>query len=309
MTKKVTYLKDVSFDFEKEDGYAPHLAYTTPASGGAATGLNKPLLLKADTPAITPESLELMKAAKEIRIELSMEEFLRKFMGMYWDDANILAGILGYESYYNESKEVAKEAIESELDGFTLLKSLKTEADFYSLELESQLKVLKVQQDFETALEGTQSEERSLTKNKVPLNNKTLNGDNMPDTLKVEDLVKSVQSLEDALQIEKSAREALEAKEDSRLENAFIKKAKDLGFVEDPEKFGKLLKSMESEGDALEVLEVLEKASEAITKAEGDLFEQASVTGETIVDDEDITKAKTATRKALRAQLGIEGDE
>lgn len=309
---KITYLKDVTFDFEEENGFAPHVSYTTPSVGGAASGLNQAILFKSNEDVkITPETLDILKAAKEIRIEMSMEEFLRKFFDLWYDDAAILAKLLGFESSLDSDEEDSYEDyIEEKLSAFTILKSLKEgKSDFFNLDCQDQIAVLKVQELFEKRLsEGTipNTEASNAGANagvSVEKHNNPV-GDKMTDkTVELETLQKSLSDLQKALDTERKAREALEAKEEARIEKAFIEKAQGYAFVEDADAFGKLLKGMKEE-DAVTVLAILEKANEAIKNADANLFKQVSVTGEA-EDKETIEKAKEATRAALKKQLNL----
>jgi hypothetical protein len=307
------WLKDVSFDFEKDEKshLGGHLSYTTKYTGGAASGLNSPLLLKSEDIRMTKESLDLLKATKEIRIEMSMEDFLRKIMGMYYEEAAMLAKLLGYSSTIDEENEVTsyQEIIEEKLDSITILKSLKSEEDFYKLNYKDQLKVISTQEDFEKALsEGDSSDRNKNQETKVSKSKNDLDGEDMSEE-KYDDLVKSVESLEKALKLEKEAREALERKEQERIEKAFIAKAKEYSFIENEkaEEFGKILKSLKDE-DSLTILEILEKAKQKLEDSDKEMFSQTSVSGQA-EDSEEISKSKKATREALKKSLGIKEGE
>jgi len=146
LTKK-TYLKGIQFDFDAEDGkLGGHIAFCTPAVGGPASGLTSAVLLKSEKSdiKITPESFNLMKAAKEIRVEMSFEEFVKRFFHLWGDDAALLAKILGYESSVDEEvgeeykswEEKRKEELKEKVESFTVLKSLHNkEKDFFALDL------------------------------------------------------------------------------------------------------------------------------------------------------------------------------
>lgn len=68
MNKPKKLLKDVTFDWEPEDDkdLGAHLAYTLDIQGGAASGYNKPLLLKSEKPEVTPE---IIKSLEELGID------------------------------------------------------------------------------------------------------------------------------------------------------------------------------------------------------------------------------------------------
>jgi len=325
-----TYLKDVTFDFEEEGGFFPHISYCTPAVGGAASGLNKAILLKATGVRITPESLELMKAAKEVRVEMSFEDFLSRFFSLWGEDAAVLAKLLGFESSIDEEmdeddswEERRKKRLEEKVEAVSILKALHTkEKDFFSLDLKEQKDVLAIQEKFEKGLQEIEvnkglSEGTNPSDAKVALNKKgdvddkdtKRVGEKMTEVNKdYQDLVKSVESLQKALDAEKTAREALEKKEEQRIEKAFIEKAKEFPFVEDAEAFGKILKSLDEEV-ALSILGILEKAKTSVEENEQVLFKQQSASGEAEELPEGIQKRKSATRDALKKQLKIDDGE
>ncbi len=71
--KPKTLLKDVTFDFDKDEKapLGPHLAYTLSIQGGSASGYNRALVFKAQDTNITEE---LLKALSDVGISLSLEE-------------------------------------------------------------------------------------------------------------------------------------------------------------------------------------------------------------------------------------------
>lgn len=99
MAKATRRLKN--FDFSGDNAA---VALVNEDQGGGANGY-KTLLMKA----------------KDVRVELSMEEFLRRFFDMWWDDAELLAGMLGYETEYGWEDEWGHPL----KDSVTLLKNVK----------------------------------------------------------------------------------------------------------------------------------------------------------------------------------------
>ena len=62
-------IKDVTFDFDKDETKCgPHIAYTLPSQGGAASGLNVGYLFKSDE-----VSEQTVKEAEEIQKAMSMK--------------------------------------------------------------------------------------------------------------------------------------------------------------------------------------------------------------------------------------------
>lgn len=94
-SKPQVFLEDVNFDFEKGDGgvsYDPHIAYTLPSQNGAASGLNKPFILKSDELEISEEDMETIDKIQEEVLKgynskrMRIERALRKAYPMMGDD-------------------------------------------------------------------------------------------------------------------------------------------------------------------------------------------------------------------------------
>ncbi|ENG6268465.1 hypothetical protein ABU553_002396 [Yersinia enterocolitica] len=77
--KPKTLLKDVTFDFDKDEKapLGPHLAYTLSIQGGSASGYNKALVFKAQDTNITEELLKALEIAgitlEEVEVETKEE--------------------------------------------------------------------------------------------------------------------------------------------------------------------------------------------------------------------------------------------
>ena len=106
------------FDFAKE-GAA--VALVGPSVGGPANGIPT-LVAKANN--FSPEFIQKMQ---QIQVTYELPDFLRKVMGMYYEDAEVLARMMGYvepekeEEDYNDWYE---NYIEEKLQSFTIIKSL-----------------------------------------------------------------------------------------------------------------------------------------------------------------------------------------
>lgn len=114
-------LSDISF--EKEGA---HVALTSREQGGPANGHDYALVLKANN-----FSEEFVQKMQQVKVTMELPEFLRKFFGMYGDDCEILAKMMGYEKP-DMQDEVEKESyedyIQSKMEAFEILKSAN-EAD------------------------------------------------------------------------------------------------------------------------------------------------------------------------------------
>lgn len=155
----------VTFDHENA-----HLASTHALQGGAANGWNTALLLKSDE-----NQEELIKALEQVSVKLSMEEFLRKFFGMYSDDAEVLTKLFGYETeheYHEKLEGDSEEEVQSYSDWYsewlaekvskvTLLE--KARDSLQDLTLDEKIKYLHLQASLEKSMEGMDVSEEAAT--------------------------------------------------------------------------------------------------------------------------------------------------
>ena len=179
MTDKVKAkrkLTDITFEHE-----GAHLALVHKAQGGAASGY-KTLVMKS----VDNRSPDFIEKASQVKVTLSLPDFLEKFFHVWGEDAELLATLFGYEPSEDESEEYStqsfwswyrekamehgavdswgdpitrptsqdrKEWVEDQLQGIEILKSAtlaKGSADFInSLTEEQYLGLLKDQQFIE----------------------------------------------------------------------------------------------------------------------------------------------------------------
>lgn len=127
--KKKAKRRLTNIDFSKEGA---HLAITSKSQGGAANSYNKALVMKSTS----KFSEEFFEKSAKIRVTMEICDFLQKFFGMYYEDAEVLARLLGLEEPEEEGEDSEEEPkvndyedyIQSKLEQFELLKSL-LEAD------------------------------------------------------------------------------------------------------------------------------------------------------------------------------------
>lgn len=106
------------FDFAKE-GAA--VALVGPSVGGPANGIPT-LIAKANN--FSPEFIQKMQ---QIQVTYELPDFLRKVMGMYYEDAELLARMMGYVEPEKEEEDYDdwyENYIEEKLQSFTIIKSL-----------------------------------------------------------------------------------------------------------------------------------------------------------------------------------------
>lgn len=131
---------------------------------------NRPvsLLMKSE---LSPDQLtkDVIKALRQVTLEISFEEYLRRFFDMWSCDAETLAFLLGFKTEWEEYLENCepenvdnyREFMEDRLSYITLLKAANDGKTDFTLEEEYEL--IKAQQQFEKALK-MQPEEKDLDK-------------------------------------------------------------------------------------------------------------------------------------------------
>lgn len=113
MTQKAKRkLSEISFDHE-----GAHLALCS-KSQGAANNWNKALIMKGHN--FSPEFIQKMQS---VQVTMPLPEFLQKFFGLWYEDAEILARLMGYVPEEKEDWDY-DDYIEERLSAFTILKSL-----------------------------------------------------------------------------------------------------------------------------------------------------------------------------------------
>lgn len=142
------------FDFNKED----HCVSLVGGSLGHAANGFKTLLIKASKP---EETIEVKKALEQITVTISMEEFLRKFFGLWSDEAELLTKLLGfeteYEAYKKEQEANGEEPwdyskyLEGKVSQFTIMKSMN-EGSIESITKSAFNDIVALQQKLEPAL-------------------------------------------------------------------------------------------------------------------------------------------------------------
>lgn len=148
-------------DFSKDGS---HLALVHKDQGGAANGYST-LIMKA-TDKYSPEFIQ---KATQVQVTLTFEEFLRKFFNMWYDEAEILATMLGMED--DEEESSYQDYVERQVSSFQILKSAyesENKVDFLSnLSEQDYLSVLETQEKIEKALAASPTIEPSEDKSKV----------------------------------------------------------------------------------------------------------------------------------------------
>ena len=170
-SRKKKVITDLSFEHD-----AGHVALVGPAVGGPANLQDYSLVLRS----ADGFTEELIEKASQIKVTLPIEQFLVKFFGMYYEDAEVLARAMGYttERQEYEAKEESEEEsddmdyedyIQARLETFEIMKVMNEESNpagyLCSLGAEDYIAFLQDQERIEKAFE----ESEKITKAKVSL--------------------------------------------------------------------------------------------------------------------------------------------
>ncbi|WYV99684.1 hypothetical protein Roomu2_00004 [Pseudomonas phage vB_PpuM-Roomu-2] len=141
-------LTDISFEHE-----GAHVALVGAMQGGAANG-HTTLITKATH--TIPEAV--IEKAKTVTVTMQFPEFLRKFFGLYYEDAEVLSVAMGYgKTEYPDTD--AKDWIDQRVESLGIMKSvyrsLDVEKALSELTPEQMLALKGDQEMLEKALEAT----------------------------------------------------------------------------------------------------------------------------------------------------------
>ena len=148
--KRVAKRRLTNIDFSQEGS---HLALVHKDQGGAASGYYT-LIMKATG----KYSDEFLQKAAQVQVTLSFEEFLRRFFGLWHEDAKVLASVLGMQDESDEDENWYKDYIEEQVEKFEILKSAheaENKVEFLSkLSEDDYLTLLQNQEMIEKALQN-----------------------------------------------------------------------------------------------------------------------------------------------------------
>lgn len=141
-------LSDISFQHE-----GAHVALVSKEQGGPANLHDYALVLKANK-----FSEEFVEKMQQVRVTMELPDFLRKFFGMYGDEVEILARMMGYEKPESDDEEEVQsyeDYIQSKMEAFEILKSAHESDNLVAvlseLDEEQYLAMLKDQELIEKA--------------------------------------------------------------------------------------------------------------------------------------------------------------
>lgn len=261
-----------NFNFEKDGS---HVALVGKHQGGPANGYTT-LITKA-TEGI-PETF--VAKADMVRVTMTIQEFLRRFFGVYYEDAEILARILGYDTDMNEDEMVDsyEEYIQSKIDSVEVMKNLfkaedmtkalseVTEDQFETLlKDQKMIEELMSSEEFQKSKEGVSNQNVEKTKEDVTTMSES--NQEMVQKSEVESMIeKAVGELKTQLEKANETIEAYKAREKEAVAEARKAALKDA--VKDEAKAESLYKSLaevsdEAFDETVSTLKSLTEASDA----------------------------------------------
>lgn len=318
-------LSDISF--EKEGA---HVALTSKQQGGPANTHDYALVLKANK-----FSEEFVQKMQQVRVTMELPDFLRKFFSVYYEDAEVLARMMGYEK--PEMTEEVKtqdyeDYIQSKLEAFEILKSAndseslsevlsELDENEYLAMLNDQERLEKALVDIEKATkesepaasaDGTDTSTNAGVENiegvSTSVNKEELEKTKMEDEVKVETVEKAQFELvqkaldEQKVQLQKAMETIaqFEAEKKEAINKAKTEKVK--AIVKDESKVEAIAKaalSLESEDDFTAFLAAMEAMMTTVEKSEMFVEKGASTQEETVVKESAVAKllkAKQVTK-------------
>ena len=313
MTQKAKRkLSEISFDHE-----GAHLALCS-KSQGAANNWNKALIMKGHN--FSPEFIQKMQ---QIQVTYELPDFLRKVMGMYYEDAELLARMMGYVEPEKEEEDYDdwyENYIEEKLQSFTIIKALHeaknlpdalsklTEQDYLDVlqdqamvekalkkELDKETEVSKA--DTSTKVENTKVEASASKKKNPKKETKMTQETEMVEKAKFVEIQKQFEdqkiALEKAMEqlgkIEQEKKEAI-VKSKTEAVKAVVKDEKQAAVVV------KAALALEDQADFDALVEVFKSMNDLLEKS--GLFQEQGVSAEAAEDK----PGETKLMKALKAR-------
>lgn len=225
--------------FDAGDGVAICAEFT---GFGANKMGNSTLMMKSVEDKL---GMDLRKAYRHVRVTLSMEDFLGKFFGMWYEDAKLLSQVLGYEVEDTEyGSDYYQAQLEDKVNSIELLKTVKTEEDFFKLEPTVQNSIVALQAQFEKGLDsGTFSGDKPLAKKaNVIVNDDLINSENEESKDMSESMEVKMQKMQATLEASEARAKALEAKAELKEKEVLLSKVADLEFMKE-ESIADMIKS------------------------------------------------------------------
>jgi len=296
-TKATRKLK--SFDFSAPDSA---VALVGPSVGGPANGMTTVLFKSVGT----NRSEDFIKKAQQIQVTMEIPEFLQKFFGMWYEDARVLASLMGYveDTPEDENMKTYEDYIQEKIDSFKILKSVNEGASLakalMSLSEEEHLSLLKDQEYLESImkqLENTEPVSGSVN------NKETTMSENVETVTKsqFETVQKALDDKEVALQKALADLEVLQAAQKEAVRKARFNQV--VTALKDESIATVIFKAVgliESDEDFAEVVKTLGDLQEKVEKSA--LFQEQGASGD--VQEEPVQESAVAKLVKARVAAG-----
>lgn len=254
------------------------IALTHRDQGYSANNRPVSLLMKSDL-APNEITVDVLKALRQVTVQISMEEFLQRFFGLWSSDAQLLAKLLGFETeledealenptdeWLQDYNARVQASLEEKMESITILKAAN---DGKELTLPEQFQLIKAQQAFEvaSARAGLTFEANPETVKVVKTTQVQIDNTEEPIVAEEIDVTKSqayidlVKKNEDLIKKAALADDIIKANEANQ-KSIMITKASAMSFVAEDQRDAVATLLMKS--DNVLVLTVLEKAQETI---------------------------------------------
>jgi len=292
MMKAKRQLKN--FDFEQEGA---HVALVGKHQGGPANGYTT--LVTKGTKGIP---ITFVEKADMVRVTMTIQDFLRKFFYMYYEDAEILAQILGYETSTDGDSGIESydDYIQSQVDSVEIMKNLfKADDVTKALSEVTEEQFEKLLED-QVLVEKAMSSKEAVSKQTVEKIKEDVPNMSEEKTVQKAELEALIEKALSPLKVELTkANETIETYKAKELElTAATRLATLKATVKDEEKATSLAKSFanltdEAFASTVETLKAIAVAGEA-----GEMFTEKGV--DTELEE---PAAKNYTREALEKQF------
>jgi len=286
-----------NFDFDTEGA---HVALVSKHQGGPASSRTV-LISKSLNDGIRPRNpVKVQKALDQVTVTMSMEEFLRRWFDLWWDDATLLTKLMGFETEHEawvreNGTDGLDDWMEERLSKFQLMKSLHQNPN-QVVEDEDFIALTILQERVEKSLSKYEEEKQMANANTVTIEKARFSELESKETeltvavQKAADLQAQVEAL--TLQLTKAAEDKAAAEF-----TAFSESIKDLVEASQLEKVAKSLFTLKgTDEEAANIMIETLKAKKAAVE-NSDLFQEKShAEGETLTPEQ-IRKA------ALKAEI------
>lgn len=223
-----------------------------------------------DKAANLQEVLTMKAAEDEVQVTLSMREFLSKFFGLWYEDAAILAGVLGYSTKDTASEDVDTydDYINSKIDTVQLLKG----ADLPKTLPESiASKVEELQKQFGDNLketsEGLPFEDNiNIEKGESHVDKTEISKEELVELKKAADEASLLKAELQEMETLKSKLAGLVAEKETKAKEDMVEVVKAYSFVTEEDQTSLVEYLLKAEGAEV-ILKALESARNAITEA------------------------------------------